>query len=295
MASISTNTDLYKHIRHMMYTTGGATIASLVVYAAAGFFMPAVPQLDASMTLIEDLEALYTMNWLLMLPPILILAGSLLKKPTIPVILAASFLALVLGIAMQGFSLPVAANAFIKGFSMSTINPAAALNNTALLAKLLNRGGLSSMLEVLLLMFCVFAFAGIYSRAGFLDVLLTHMLKLITSVLMLIITTLFSSLLVCFATGSTYLSILMLGELFSPIYERMNVASQNLSRTLEDAGTCAVPIIPWSITGIYLSTTVGVPTLDYLPWAVLCYSGMIFAIVFAVLDFRITRRESREE
>ena len=294
LASISTNTDLYKHIRHMMYTTGGATIASLVVYAAAGFFMPAVP-LDASMTLIADLEALYTMNWLLMLPPILILAGSLLKKPTIPVILAASFLALVLGIAMQGFSLTVAANAFIKGFSMSTINPAAALNNTALLAKLLNRGGLSSMLEVLLLMFCVFAFAGIYSRAGFLDVLLAHMLKLITSVPMLIITTLFSSLLVCFATGSTYLSILMLGELFSPIYERMNVASQNLSRTLEDAGTCAVPIIPWSITGIYLSTTVGVPTLDYLPWAVLCYSGMIFAIVFAVLDFRITRRESREE
>ena len=92
------------------------------------------------------------------------------------------------------------------------------------------------MLEVLLLMFCVFAFAGIYSRAGFLDVLLAHMLKLITSVPMLIITTLFSSILVCFATGSTYLSILMLGELFSPIYERMNVASQNLSRTLEDAG-----------------------------------------------------------
>lgn len=295
LASISTNTDLYKHIGHMMYTTGGATIVSLAVYAAAGFFMSSLPQLEASAALIADLEALYTMNWLLMLPPILVLAGSLLKKPTIPVILAASFLALILGITMQGFSFPVAANAFIKGFSMSSITPAVPLNNTALLTKLLNRGGISSMLEVLLLMFCVFAFAGIYSRAGFLNVLLTHMLKLITSVPMLIITTLFSSLLVCFATGSTYLSILMLGELFSPIYERMNVASQNLSRTLEDAGTCAVPIIPWSITGIYLSTTVGVATLDYLPWAVLCYSGMIFAIVFAVLDFRITRRENREE
>ncbi|NCD09696.1 MAG: hypothetical protein EOL98_09765 [Negativicutes bacterium] len=115
------------------------------------------------------------------------------------------------------------------------------------------------------------------------------MLKMIKSVSSLIATTLFASLLVCCTVGSTYLSILMLGELFSPIYEKMNVASQNLSRTLEDAGTCAVPIIPWSITGIYLSTTVGVPTLDYLPWAVLCYSGMIFALIFAFLDFKITR------
>ena len=191
--------------------------------------------------------------------------------------------------AVQGFTLQTAANAFVKGFSMSTLTPAAPLVNKALLAKLLNRGGMNSMLEVLLLVFCVFAFAGIYSKAGFLGVLLEHLLKMIKSVSSLIATTLFASLLVCCTVGSTYLSILMLGELFSPLYEKMNVASQNLSRTLEDAGTCAVPIIPWSITGIYLSTTVGVPTLDYLPWAILCYSSMIFALIFAFLDFKITR------
>ena len=289
LASLSTNTDLYKHIKHMLYTTGAATILSLFVYAVAGISMPVVPQLDTAATLLSDLEALYTMNWLLLLPPLLVLAGSFLKKPTIPIILAASFLALLLGMAVQGFSLQTAANAFVKGFSMSTLTPAAPLVNKALLAKLLNRGGMNSMLEVLLLVFCVFAFAGIYSKAGFLGVLLEHLLKMIKSVSSLIATTLFASLLVCCTVGSTYLSILMLGELFSPIYAKMNVASQNLSRTLEDAGTCAVPIIPWSITGIYLSTTVGVPTLDYLPWAILCYSSMIFALIFAFLDFKITR------
>lgn len=289
LASLSTNTKLYTHIQHMIYTTGGATILSLIVYAAVGFFLPSMSPMASALTLLTDLESLYNLSWILMIPPLIILIGSYLRQPTIPIMLLSSFTALVLGVSYQHFSPQTAINAFVKGFSLSYITPTAPLANTALLGKLLNRGGLMSMMEVLLLVLCVFAFAGIYSKAGFLEVLLARLTKTIHSVGGLIASTIASSLLVCCITGSCYVAILMLGELLGPLYKGMNLQSQNLSRTLEDAGTCAVPIIPWSITAIYLSTALGVPTLEYIPWAVLCYSGMVFAIVFGFADFRITR------
>ena len=289
LAALSTRTNLYTHIRHMFYTTGGATLLCLCVYGFAGFSLTAVGGIGESGTLLADLEAIYDFSWLLLLPAILVLAGSVLKKPTIPIIIASSFLALFQGVVLQGFSVKTAVNAYVKGFSLSMLTTQVPLGSRELMARLLNRGGMESMLPIFLLVFCVFAFAGIYSRAGYLTTILENLCKLTRSPASLIAATLFASLLVCLATGSTYLSILLLGELFGPLYQKMNLASENLSRTLEDAGTCAVPLIPWSITATYLATTIGVPTVEYLPWAVLCYSGMAFALVFAYSDFRITR------
>ncbi len=42
------------------------------------------------------------------------------------------------------------------------------------------------------------------------------------------------------------------------------------------------PLIPWTSSGIFMATTLGVPTLAYLPWAVQCYTGIVFAMVWAV-------------
>ena len=67
------------------------------------------------------------------------------------------------------------------------------------------------------------------------------------------------------------------------------LAAKNLSRTLEDAGTVVVPLIPWSAAGAYMASTLGVETLDYLPWAILCYTGWIFAIIWGFTGFGIAK------
>ena len=71
--------------------------------------------------------------------------------------------------------------------------------------------------------------------------------------------------------------------------------SRNLSRTLEDAGTCAVPLVPWSIAGTYMAATLGVPTVEYLPWATLCYGSMIFAIIYGYTGFGIMTLDEEEK
>ena len=90
-------------------------------------------------------------------------------------------------------------------------------------------------------------------------------------------------------TGSSYLAILIPGEMFKDLYKKFNLEPKNLSRTLEDAGTCAVPLVPWSVAGTYMAATLGVPTLSYLPWTILCYSSFIFAIIFGYTGFGIAK------
>ena len=79
------------------------------------------------------------------------------------------------------------------------------------------------------------------------------------------------------------------------MYPKRNLHPKNLSRTLEDSGTVLVPLIPWSAAGAYMAATLGVPTLEYLPWAILNYTGIIFAIICAITGFGIAKIDKNEK
>ena len=75
---------------------------------------------------------------------------------------------------------------------------------------------------------------------------------------------------------------LIVGELFQDAYRERGLAPENLSRSLEDSVTILEPLMPWTVSAIYMATTLGVPTLDYLPWAVFCMTGWVFSLLLAV-------------
>ena len=84
------------------------------------------------------------------------------------------------------------------------------------------------------------------------------------------------------------------GEMFRDAYKERGLHPKNLSRTLEDAGTVLVPLVPWSAAGAYMTATLGVETLDYLPWAILCYTGFIFAIIYGYTGIGIAKLPKEE-
>lgn len=69
----------------------------------------------------------------------------------------------------------------------------------------------------------------------------------------------------------------------------MGLHPKVLSRTLEDSVTCTECLIPWTVARAYMVSILGVDTLHYLPYAILNYSGMIFALVWALTGIGITR------
>lgn len=210
-------------------------------------------------------------------------------------LLFASLLALIMGIFFQDFSVKTALDAFVKGFNVNLLPTAQHVKSLKVINTLLNRGGLMGMMSTVLLVFCAFAFAGIFSKTGCIEVILERVKRSITSVGQLITSTVVSTLFMSLVTGSSYLAILIPGEMFQDLYKKFGLAARNLSRTLEDAGTCAVPLVPWSIAGTYMAATLGVPTVEYLPWTTLCYGSMIFAIIYGYTGFGIMTLDEEEK
>jgi NhaC family Na+:H+ antiporter len=80
-----------------------------------------------------------------------------------------------------------------------------------------------------------------------------------------------------------FLAIALPGRLFTVAYDQRQLNRLNLSRSLEDSATLTSVLVPWNTCGAYMSATLGVATLDYLPYAVFNYVGPLVAITLAYL------------
>lgn len=286
LAPIAAGSELYEHIRHMLYTTIPATIVSLIVYIVVGLGASGeINTPETVQTMLAQLDGMFNWSIMLMLPVILIITGSLKKWPTIPTMLGTSLFSITLGVFIQGFTFKDGFTSMIKGFNVSMTGFQGDV--IADVTRLINRGGVVSVTGTTVLIFCAMGFAGIVSKAGMLDVVLGAIMSRVKSTTGIIISTIASCFTVAFVTGSSYLSILIPGELFKDAYVQRNLHPKNLSRTLEDSGTVLVPLIPWSAAGAYMTATLGVSTLEYLPWAILNYMGIVFAIILAVTGIGI--------
>ncbi|MCD8213276.1 MAG: Na+/H+ antiporter NhaC [Campylobacter sp.] len=294
LAPIAAGSELYEHIRHMLYTTAPATIVALLVYFFIGSGAAGTGDVSASiLSLQTELDKVFDFNIILLLPALLVLAGSFLKWPTIPVMLISSFLALLFGVFLQDFSLKNGLISVMSGFNLSMAGLDVEFSKDIM--KLLNRGGVSSVNSTTILVICAMGFAGILSVTGMLNVVLHTIMAKVKSQAGVIISTVSSCLTVAFVTGSSYLSILVPGEMFKDFYKEKGLAAKNLSRTLEDSGTVVVPLIPWSAAGAYMTATLGVNTVDYLPWAVMNYMGIVFAVILAITGIGIAKLDDKKD
>lgn len=289
-AAIVADTELYAHIQHLLYTTVPSFVLAAVVYLIAGHsnLTGNIATPAGVNDMLTSLQNLYHFNFLLLLPPALVLWGALRKKPVIPLMLAASLLAIILGLVLQGLNLKQGMDAFIQGFSLDMLS-ADRQHIVADVPRLLDRGGMFSMMPTILLVFCAFSFAGALTLTGALDVVINRLLTVIRSCGQLIAATVATTILVTMATSDGKLALLVPAELFQKAYRQMGLDTKNLSRTVEDAGTVIEPIIPWTAAGVYMAGTLGVSTLDLLPWAIQCYAAVFFALLYGFTGFGIAR------
>jgi NhaC family Na+:H+ antiporter len=210
LAPIAARSNLFDHIRHTLWTTTPAWLLGMLIYFIIG--MTSGNDLPATMERAETIKQIlkdgFEFHWLLLIPPVITLTFALRKKPVIPGMLLSSVVAVLLAIFIQHLEMVTAVTSMVKGVVTSTGDP--------MVDKLLSRGGMVSMMHVTLIAFCAFAFGGIVQKAGMLDVLLTRLLKVANTVGRIVASTVASSITVALMTGSSFLSILIPGELFGP-------------------------------------------------------------------------------
>ncbi|HIF9084761.1 TPA: Na+/H+ antiporter NhaC [Photobacterium damselae] len=290
-APVVAGTDLYSHIQHMLWTTIPAFILSAVVFFFVGSHDVTADTPAKVIAMLANIEQLFSLNIFLLLPPALILWGAIRKLPTIPLMLLAIAIGIFNAVTFQGFSLVTALTAMLNGFNASMFADAGLSNVTVVsdILTLVNRGGMTSMMGVVLLVFCAFSFAGTLALTGALNVLVDLLSKGIKGTASLIGATIVTTITVVCTTSDGKLALLIPSELFRDTYKRMQLDPKNLSRTIEDAGTIIEPLVPWTNAGVFMAATLGVSTLDYMPWAIQNYSAIFFAMLWAVTGVGIAK------
>ena len=290
LSSAVCGVDLYEHVYNQLWTTGSSAILASIFYFIMGQVGAknniVVPETINILTV--TLDNMFKWNILLLIPLAIVLIGSITKKPTIPVMLLASLIALINAAVFQRADLKSIVEVTLNGFNVGMVGMSEE-NVAPELIRLLHRGGMMSMMNTLLIAVCAISFAGTMTVTGSLDVVISKMLEKINSTFKLVASTIATCLIITGVTSNGQVSILMPGEAFKEAYLKMGLHPKVLSRTLEDSVTCTECLIPWTAAGAYMASTLGVATLNYLPYAILNYSGMIFALVWAFTGIGITK------
>ncbi|TDL32730.1 Na+/H+ antiporter NhaC [Jeotgalibacillus sp. S-D1] len=287
LASGLTNTNLFVHIRHMLYTTVPGLVIALIVYGFLGrrFGQSGVDTADIAQT-VRVLGESFVISPLLLLIPLTVIVLVAKKVPAIPALIVGILLGFMAQVFIQGGSVTDAVGALQSGFVINTGND--------MVDNLFNRGGLDSMMYTVSMTIVAMTFGGILENTGMLKSIVDQILKLARSARGLVASTVVS----CFATNATcseqYISIVIPARMYAQAYRDHKLHSKNLSRAIEDGGTLTSVFIPWNTCGVFILSTLGIHAFAYAPYAILNLVVPILSIIYAMTGFTITKLTEAE-
>ncbi len=287
LAPAMAGTDLFTHIKHMSYTTGVTFALTLVIEIVLGLnYGGSGGDLARIQTVLATLDANFTINPVLLLPPLVVLFVSYKKMPAIPGITLGVLAGAVCAIGLQGADYEALANAAYGGFASET--------GIEDVDSLLSRGGLSSMFFTISLIIVAMMFGGVMERTSQLKVIADTILQYAKSTGSLITSTVLTCIAANLILCDQYMAIVMGARTYAPAYRERDLAPENLSRAVEDSATVTANLVPWNSGGAFQAATLGVATIAYLPFNFFCWMSPIVTIIFGVMGWTIKKRAPEE-
>ncbi|SFE86559.1 Na+/H+ antiporter NhaC [Alteribacillus iranensis] len=277
--------ELFEHIKHMMFTTIPALIISLILYFILGLsFSSSSSNIEQVAAIQNSLSDIFTLSpWLLIVPAIVI-AMMVKRVPAMPALAIGAILGAISAVLVQGVPVSDAIMAMHYGFEADT--------GMEVLDSLLNNGGVDAMLWTISLILIAMSFGGILETAGFFQAIVDALMKFVKSTGSLISTTVTTSIATNIIGCDQYLGIIIPARMYAEEFKKRGLKMKNLSRTVEDAGTMTSPLIPWNTCGAFMFATLGVSAFAYAPFAFLCLLSPIFAIIYGFTGFTIEYEET---
>ena len=300
LAPLCAGCNIYDHIASMMWTTIPSSIISAVVFFICGTQIEVtgtgLPQ--EAIDTMASLDEIYHWNLLLLLPFLVILVCAFTKQPPVPTMIGASLLAIIIGCAYQGFDVVQGFAASVNGFTTNMIFDGEV---APAVSSLLNRGGMKSMVGIVIVIYCGYGYAAIISKAGFLKTALEPVVSRAKNRVTLIGATLITDFIIMACAGSSYPAHIMTAEMYKRAYLEQNLDPRVLSRTLEDVGTMMAPWIPWGTSGAFYIGTLGVGIFGmegFGIWSPNTYLNPVFALIVAAVGigmYKMTPEKQKEE
>lgn len=287
LAPACVGNSLWSHIHAQLYTTIPPYIFAIIFYTVLGLKSGGITEIPESATaIVAQLDQIYNLTPVLLIPVILLLVLAVTQKPTIPSLLASSVVAMIIGVLTQGdkFTLAASTTAAIKGFTVASVAPEG-MEVLEKVSYLLNRGGMISMANVVMICYTGFGLTAIMIRSGILDKAVEPLMHFANTRVKAVLTAELAIFVVHAVAGISYLSSVFVGAAWKKCYVKNKIGLPALSRTLEDVGTTVSCLFPWGQSGAFYMATLGVSiygAAGYFKYLTLSYLCPIMAIILAV-------------
>ncbi|OWZ83214.1 Na+/H+ antiporter NhaC [Natranaerobius trueperi] len=286
LTSAMTGTNLFDHIKSMLWVTAPATVISLILYIILGINQSGkAVDLEEVNMMLGTLQDNFNISFLTLIPPVLVLILSIKKVSAIPTLmisfLAGSLFAVITQDASLNSIINVSANGYVANTGVEYVD------------ELLTHGGINMMMGTVAMILAGTAMGGILERCGVLRVLLNSLLQYVKTPKGLILSTLASSYIMLLASAEMMVSIIVPGRTFQPAYKDMNIHLSVLSRTLESAATLGCIVLPWGVVAVYVQGVLNVG-FEFIPYTFISFLAPIIVIIYALTNTAQWENEESE-
>ena len=294
LAAMATEVDLYKHINSMMVTTFPSALLAGSIYFFLGFIYPPIgDEINSSLVneTLESISSMFNFNIWLLIPPLIVLAGSIKKLATLPTLLTSSISAAFIALIFQPYSSANIMSSIHKGFNAEMaywIN-----SSTDNINILFSRGGLYELNEAIIFSIMVFVFIGTIDLIDSMPSIVDRVFSLVKTKAGLIVSSLLTTGFTNSITSNQSATSFIIGDAFKRRYDKYKISRKVLSRSIEDYGTMLESLIPWHATTIFLTATLGVSYSDYWYWQVLSLINLVLAPSLAILGIGCFYKKTR--
>jgi NhaC family Na+:H+ antiporter len=288
LAPAMVGTDLYTHIKHMVYTTSVSFGLTLVIEFVLGYFYGGgEANLESVHQILTGIDAQFNINFLLLIPPILVMVLAFRKIPAIPGIVIGILAAALLGAVLQKNSFGSLLSAAYGGYTSNS--------GIESIDNLLTKGGFESMTYTVSLIICAMMYGGVMEKTNQLRVVVKVLLKKAQTTGSLITATVLTAIGANMILCDQYMSIVMTGKMYAQSYADKGLHPKNLSRAVEDSATVTANLVPWNSGGAYQAATLGVPTIAYLPFNFFCWLTPIVSMLYGWFNITIDPLDERPQ
>ena len=286
--------NVFEHIRHMVYTVTPSYLIALVVFfiLGRGAHSEGEVQMELKDILQEAIRNEFNMSPLLMLPVLILLIMVIVKVPALP----ALFFSVLMGVFVMAVAQGVNVVDWfsIMHYGYESTSGDIPLSDTYTVASVVGGGGFDSMLWTVSIVMCSMSFAGVLEATGMLGQIVEGILKVAKTTGTLVLATICTCIFVNLLTADQYLAIILPGRMYRQAFEDRHLKNKNLSRCLEDSATLTSPLIPWNVCGATMTGFLGVSTVQYAPYAVLNYINPIVSIIYGFTGFTMEKMSDEE-
>lgn len=239
--------------------------------------------LDGVRMFIEDVNANFNTNPIIILPILMAIVLSVLRVPTVIVLFGSGFVAILLGVLVQGYDFAASISAAYSGYSSEVFIAGREISME--LASLVNRGGIFSMADPVIFLLCALSCVGMLDVVGVFDVVQETIFRDTKNPGKLTLISMFGILVFGLVTADPYPPVIVGADLLREPFIKAGYHPRKAAIISQAGGLLMTMCLPWSFCAWYSGNVYGVSLGAFFPYAILFPLVPIVIVIMSFLGF----------